>query len=127
MLTLALNMEELEKPNSEQRDHTKLMTGDADGSDGDSAEVEKLNSDQRDHISTVKTMVGDANMNDDDDTIVEKPNSDTGDHTSTTSTKAMAGGDDKLLIASSNVCLRSEVLDLAKTYDSQKPRSAVCA
>ena len=94
-------MEELEKPNSEQRDHTKLMTGNADGSDGDSAEVEKLNSDQRDHICTVKTMVGDANMNDDDDTIVEKPNSDTaGDHTSTTSTKAMAGGDDKFNVNS---------------------------
>ena len=93
-------MEELEKPNSEQRDHTKLMTGDADGSDGDSAEVEKLNSDQRDHISTVKSMAGDANVND-DDTVVEKPNSDTaGDHTSTTSTKAMAGGDDKFNVNS---------------------------
>ena len=93
-------MEELEKPNSEQRDHTKVMPGDADGSDGDSAEVEKLNSDQRDHISTIKTMAGDANMNDDNDTVVEKPNSDTGDYTSTTSTKAVAGGNDKLNVES---------------------------
>ena len=93
-------MEEVEKPNSERRDYTKLMTGAADGSDDDSAEVEKLSSDQRDHISTVKSMAGDANVNDDDNTVVEKPNSDQRDYTSTTSTKAMAGGDDKLNVNS---------------------------
>ena len=93
-------MEELEKPNSDQRDHTKVMIGDADGSDGDSAEVEKLNSDQRDHISTVKTMVGDANVNDDDDTVVEKSNTDQQDYTITISTKAMAGGDYILNVSS---------------------------
>ena len=89
-LTLAPNMEEVEKRNSEQRDHTKVMAGDVHGSDDDSvvAEVEKPNSEQRDRT---KIMAGDADGSDDDSVTakVGKLNSDQQDHSSTI--KAMAG------------------------------------